>query len=205
MVRVAVITAVVVLIALPLTAQNLLVNPGFDEADQLDDWTCTTTYGVTSWSTEDHLESTASGSMQIDLSETSINRLVTCSQCVPVTELNSYAASAWLNWPDDADVTQDGSSRLSFGFFSDAGCTTAVEWCPIAFAHYPGNQLGAWILLPTLESVAPVGAVAARIVITTWQDLANEPVRAHIDDVDFRTTTIFRDGFESGTTNAWEP
>lgn len=205
MARVATITIVVVLIALPLTAQNLLVNPGFDNADQLTGWTCTTGYGLATWSPFDRLGSGISGSMQTDLSETTTNKAITCIQCVPVTELNSYVASTWLNWPDDADVNQDGSSRIRVGFFSDAGCTTAIEWCPIKFAYYPGQPLGVWIFLPTVECVAPVGSVAARVIITTWQDPANEPVRARIDDVDFRTTTIFRDDFESGNTNPWNP
>lgn len=205
MLRVAAITTVVLVVALPLAAQNLLVNPGFDDTDQLSGWTCITTYGLSTWSTDDRLASATSGSMQHDVSADSTNRSVFCRQCIPVLELHSYVASMWRYWPDDPDVTQDGSSRLSFGFFSDANCTTMIEWTPLAIAHYPPHPLGVWSHHPTLEHTAPAGALSARLDIVTWQDLANEPVRARIDDIDFHSTTIFRDDFESGNTNAWNP
>jgi len=205
MVRVATLTAVACLIVFPITAQNLLVNPGFDFADQIAGWTCVGNDGMVTWSPLDRMGSGASGSLQVDIAGTETNASLTCNQCVPVNEFNSYAASTWINWPDDIDVTQDGTSRIRIGFYSDAGCTTSIEWGPISFAYYPGQPLGTWIHFSTAESIAPAGSVAARLFITTWQDLANEPVRVRIDDFDFRTTTIFHDGFESGGTTAWEP
>lgn len=205
MIRVVVLTAAAFLSALPLAAQNLVVNPDFDDTDQITGWTCTATYGLPSWSTEDREGSATSGSMQHDVSADSNNQTVECDQCLAVTELHSYVASMWNFWPSDVDVTQDGSSRITFGFFSDPSCTNLVEWGSIGVNPFPLYSLDTWVPLKTGEAVAPIGAAYALLRFVTWQDLADEPVRARIDDIDFRTTTIFLDGFESGSTGAWGP
>jgi len=41
------------------------------------------------------------------------------------------------------------------------------------------------------------------VKIITWANTEAQPVRAYCDHAVFETTTIFRDGFESGTTSAW--
>ena len=45
--------------------------------------------------------------------------------------------------------------------------------------------------------------MSAKVFVFTWQDLANEPVRARLDDLEFSTTTLFRDGFETGDLTEW--
>ena len=107
-------------IAGPAMAQNLLVNPGFDATDQLSGWTCTTTNGVATWSPDDRLDSPTSGSIQHDVTATADNRHVRCSQCVPVNEQFGYLASTWFFWPDDSDVSQQGSTRISIVFYTNA-------------------------------------------------------------------------------------
>ncbi len=203
MVRVAALTIVASLIVLPLTAQNLLVNPGFDNTDQLDDWTCTISNGVASWSAEDLFGSTTSGSMRHDVSAGSDNQTIVCRQCVPVVELNAYVPSMWFFWPDNPAFSQLGSSRISYNYYSDATCSAYLGPGDVE-APNPA-ALDTWLYLHADETVAPPGSQSAMVNLVTWQNFAGQPVRAHIDDVDFRTTTIFRDGFESGTTNAWEP
>jgi len=167
MVRSTIIVAVAILITVPALAQNLLVNPGFDVADQLNGWTCTTSYGVASWSSEDRLGSSESGSLVHDVTAALNNKTVWCVQCVPVNELWSYVASGWYYWPDDPDVSQTGSSRWTVYYYSD------------------------------------IGAMSALVYFITWQNTANEPVRARIDDLEFSTTTLFRDDFESGGVDGW--
>ncbi|MGB5160801.1 MAG: hypothetical protein WBP10_13035 [Thermoanaerobaculia bacterium] len=184
----------------PAMTQNLLVNPGFDVSDQLAGWTCTTNNGVTTWSPDDRLVSPTSGSMQNDVTATDDNRNVRCSQCVPVNEQFGYIASTWFFWPDDADVSQQGSTRISFVFYSDADCTVIAGDGDV---EIKAPILETWLHLESEEAVAPIGAVAARVFVFTWQNNANQPVRARLDDLDFSTTTRFRDGFESGDTSAW--
>ncbi len=200
MVRSTIIVTIAVLIASPALAQNLLVNPGFDVADQLDGWTCRTTYGTALWSPEDQLGSVGSGSMEHEVSATSDSQSVRCSQCVPVDELWEYVVSAWFFWPDDPDVSQLGSTRISFQFYSDANCTTTLPVGEVQIGH---PILDTWLHLVSDAVIAPAGAASAGVFVFTWQNLANEPVRARLDDLDFSIAPIFRDGFESGGVDAW--
>jgi hypothetical protein len=189
-----------VLAAGQVFAQNLLVNPGFDDPDQLQGWTCTMTDGQATWSADDRLGSPDSGSMEHNVAATSNNQTMRCHQCVPVSELWTFAASARYLWPDDNDVSQLGTTRLSFDFFSDASCTAYISSGDVAVGQ---PILDTWLHLRSNEAAAPAGAMSAMMYVYTWQNLADEPVRARLDDLDFSTTTIFLDGFESGDTTAW--
>ena len=139
--------------------------------------------------------------MQHHVAATDSNKTVACWQCVPVTELRTYVMSGWYFWPDDPDVSQIGSSRWSFAFYSDTDCTSALGVSTTGWSFQP--PLDTWRHLVTDEIMAPAGSLSARIDVLTWQDLANEPVRARLDDLDFSTTTLFRDGFETGNLTEW--
>lgn len=200
MVRSTLCLAIAVIVTAPVSAQNLLVNPGFDLPDQLTGWTCTTASGVTSWSMEDRMGSPTSGSMQHDVSADVDDRSVRCTQCVPIDENDGYIASAWYYWPNDSGVFQSGSTRITLTFYNDVGCSVNAGG-GVGRNGYP--VLDTWVHLSSPEAIAPAGSVAAGVFFFTWQDTANEFVRARLDDLDFSTTTIFRDGFESGTMSAW--
>ncbi len=109
-----------------------------------------------------------SGSMQHDVDGAADNAKVWCAQCVPVTELTGYVASAWHYWPDDPDVMQVGSTRLSVYYYSDVGCSLFVE----VGANSTGNHplLDTWYHLETDESIAPTGAMTALVYFITWQN-----------------------------------
>lgn len=204
MVRLTIAAALVLLIAGPAFTQNLLTNPGFDDANQLAGWTCNTIHGDLTWSSEDRSGSTTSGSMQHDLSAAGNNLDLSCSQCVPITELTDYVASMWYFWPDDADVAQDGSARITTVFYADAGCNVVAGYGPFKYGFFPGQPLDTWLQLKTDEGLAPAGSVAALVTVVTWQDLADEPVRARIDDIVLAAVIpIFSDDFESGGIGAW--
>jgi len=202
--RVATVLALLFVAVAPVFGQNLLENPGFDVPDQLDGWSCTSANGVAAWNSEDRRGSPGSGSVQHDVSASANNRTINCSQCVPVTEAETYLGSVWHHWPDDADVTQDGSTRLSILWYSTASCTGLIDWVAPAIHSYPPNPLDTWTLLQSQPGTAPAGTAAARVEVYTWQDLANEPVRSRIDDVWFAPyIDVFSDGFESGDISAW--
>ncbi len=184
----------------PAVAQNLLVNPGFDLADQLDGWICTTTDGTATWSSLDRQTSAVSGSMQHDVLALADNGKVRCSQCVAIDELWSYAMSAWYFWPSDPDVTQLGTTRLSFLFFAEPDCTSPSGNGPVDVGH---PALDTWTELRSGEAEAPAGSVAAMVHVFTWQNFADQPVRARLDDLAFFATTLFRDGFENGDLTGW--
>ena len=201
MLRKTLIIGSLLMAAGPVFAQNLLVNPGFDNPDLLTGWTCDSNYGQASWSPIDSLGLAGSGSMQHNVAAPIINQTVKCSQCVPVSELWTYVMSGWYFWPDDPDVSQIGSSRWSFTFYSDTDCTASLSVSTTRASFQP--PLDTWRHQATDEIMAPAGSLSARIHVLTWQDLANEPVRARLDDLDFSATTLFQDGFETGNLTAW--
>lgn len=200
MTKPAIIVSIVVMISSPIVADNLLVNPNFDDPDQLDGWTCTTNYGTAVWSPEDLAGSIGSGSMEHHVAAGSDNQSVRCSQCVAVNEFWDYFASVWFFWPDDPDVFQVGSTRIAFQFYSDASCMTIVPGGEVQI-EYP--VLDTWIHLVSDVVTAPAGAAFAGVFVFTWQNNANEPVRARLDDVVFKDTSLFRDNFDSGNVNGW--
>jgi len=201
MTRLAIAFSIVLMITSPVVAQNLLVNPGFDNPDLLTGWACSTIHGQANWVAADRLGVPTSGSMEHFVTGGSNNLTVSCLQCVPVEELYAYAFSTWYYWPDDPDVVQDGTTRLSLVFYDNGDCTSSTGVASVKVGHHP--SLDTWYQLVSAEITAPVGTTSALVTVTTWQDLGGDWVRAWLDDLDFSTTTLFRDGFESGGTGAW--
>lgn len=201
MARLTIVFSIVLVASSPVVAQNLLVNPGFDDPDQLDGWTCTTNDGgIAVWSLEDHHGSMSSGSMEHEVSALTDDRWVRCAQCVPAHQLWSYVGSAWYYWPDDPDVSQDGKTVLTFSFFSDNDCTISLGGGGGANG-FP--VLDTWVQKVTPEFIAPAGARSVAFYVFTWQFTADEPVRARLDDLVFSPIILFWDDFESGGTSAW--
>jgi hypothetical protein len=186
-------------------AQNLLVNPGFDDLDQLTGWTCDSSMGQPVWHPQDILGLQGSGSMEHNVFGITASTNVNCRQCVPVSELRTYVMSGWFFWPDDPDVVQNGSVRWSLVFYSDTDCTpsSSLGSPPATIGSRPPLALNTWHHLVSDEFMAPAGSLSARIGVITWQNLADEPVRARLDDLDFSTTTLFQDGFETGNLTEW--
>jgi hypothetical protein len=206
MLRKTLIVGSLLMAAGPVFAQNLLVNPGFDDPDQLTGWTCESNYGQASWSPIDSLGLAGSGSMQHDVAAALFNNeTVVCRQCVPVSELWTYVMSGWHFWPDDPNVAQNGSVRWSMVFYSDTDCapSSILGFPPATIGSRPPLALDTWHHLVSDEIMAPAGSLSARIGVVTWQNIADEPVRARLDDLDFSTTTVFRDGFETGNLTEW--
>jgi len=203
MLRKTLIIGSLLMAAGPVFSQNLLVNPGFDEPDQLTGWTCVETFGVASWSAIDSLGLAGSGSMQHDVAAAFDGRYVACRQCVPVSELWTYVMSGWHFWPDDPDVTQFGSVRWAFGFYNDIACTSSLGVSTLKIGSRPPLALATWHQLVTDEVMAPAGSISAWVSFFTYQNTADEPVRTRLDDLDFSTTTLFQDGFETGDLSEW--
>ena len=200
MVKFTVVVAVIICFASPAVAQNLLVNPGFSSIDQLTGWPCAAANGQASWSAHDRLNAPDSGSLQHDMAASSNNAYMWCSQCVLVDAGKDYVASGWYYWPDDPDVSQLGSTRVSFWFYENADCTGTQLAGP---TETQNPVLDTWAHIQTDVVAAPTGFQSTLVFLTTWQNLDDEPVRVRLDDFDFRTTAIFVDGFESGGTGAW--
>jgi hypothetical protein len=188
------------ILTLPAAAQNLLVNPGFDGPDQIIGWTCETVYGTAVWSPIDRSGAPDSGSMEHEVNASTDSQKVRCWQCLEVDELKPYLGELWYFWPDDPDVSQLGTTRMSFGFYFNADCTDSTGVYDVAV----GNPLlDSWKVLRTDELTAPAGTQSASFYLFTWQNFGDQPVRARLDDIEFSTTLIFGDGFESADLGEW--
>jgi len=182
-------------------AQNLLVNPGFDDLDQLTGWTCESNMGQAFWHPHDILGLPDSGSMEHNVVAILANMNVSCRQCVPVSELLTYVMSGWYFWPNDPDVTQIGRSSWSIRFFSDTLCNSYLGVGTTTGVDNPA--LDTWHHLVTDEVMAPAGSMSAKVYVDTFQYVAFQPVRARIDDLNFSVALLFRDGFETGDLTGW--
>jgi hypothetical protein len=141
--------------------------------------------------------------MQHDMAATVSNRSMWCAQCVVVQEGSSYVASAWAYWPDDPDVSQLGTTRASIWFYPNIDCSGTAMIGPTETVNVP---LDTWTLVSTDITLAPPTSQSAIVFFLTWQNAADEAVRARLDDLEFGSAgLIFADGFESGDTTAWEP
>jgi len=199
--RVVIVTIAALVLASPAAAQNILVNPGLDTADQLDGWTCNVIQGDASWNSQDRSQSPTSGSMQQDVTSNANNRDVSCEQCVPVLSGLDYIASGWFFWPDDPDVWQLGTARALFWFYSNADCSGTFE---AGSAETVTPTLDTWTFMSTDVVTAPAMAQSAIVLYVTWQDFADQPVRGRFDDLDFRRAfLLFSDDFETGDLSRW--
>jgi len=176
MARSTVIVAIAVLIVSSTSAQNLLTNPGFDVADQLIGWSCSSTDGLATWISDDRLGAPTSGAMQHFVNAPLLNGQVACIQCLPVDEFYAYEASAWHYWPDDPDVTQEGTARMSIIFYSAVDCTGSLGVATVKVGYHVA--LDTWYQFATDEITAPAGATSARFTVTTWQDVAGTASKA---------------------------
>jgi hypothetical protein len=185
----------------PADAQNLLVNPDFDDSLQLTGWSCGSPWGAVTWSSEDLLNDPTSGSVEHYVAGNVNNATATCTQCVPVVDLLTYTMSGWAYWPDDPDVDQIGTTRFGFVFYEEPDCTLQLDSDEVVIGQPPALDM--WFELVSDPLAAPAGATSALIIVTTWQDLAGTAVRARIDHLDYSTNGIFADGFESGALSRW--
>ncbi len=86
-------------------------------------------------------------------------------------------------------------------FYSNIDCTSSTGVSTVKIGNHP--SLETWYQLFSAEITAPAGTSSALVIVATWQNLGDHWVRARLDDLDFSTTTLFRDDFESGGTGAW--
>jgi hypothetical protein len=183
-------------------AQNLLINPDFDDGQQISGWACGNSWGTVTWSTQDLLDDPVSGSIEHYVAALDVNNAVAvCTQCVPVEDLLTYTMSGWAHWPDDPDVDQVGTTRLGFGYYAEPGCNSPLGSNEVVVASPP--QLAMWFEIVSDSTAAPAGAASANVMFTTWQNFAGMPVRARIDHLDFSTTGIFVSDFERGDASRW--
>lgn len=172
------------LLTVPLAAQNLLSNPGFDS--NLSGWT--SDYGtllIPTWSPVDALGKAGSGSVSARaVFDAGSGVLPSLFQCVPVTAGNEYALGVRVQIPHGQSNT--GIAQIRILFFDGANCTgTFISDNNPGTVSSPSPRFTA----TGTPMSAPSGARSAQVQLLV---LKNEPggfLIANFDDAFFGVTT----------------
>ncbi len=165
-----------VLATAPATAQNLLLNPGFDT--DLSDW-ASGSQGVSSWDPADASDSDQSGSARLETSAEPGVTVMDIHQCVNVGFDDDFVFGAQIFKPLDEAVTVFGSAS----WYASADCIDFLssETALSLFASTPGD--GKW--QGELETVSrPEGAMSVLFRMTSRKE-TDTPVVAFFDDLVF--------------------
>lgn len=136
-------------------AQNLLVNPEFDDADGRAGWLET---GV--WSTEDRLADPASGSLQITNAFTE-SVVLLARQCVPVEEGARYDFGGFVH-AASGQFAGPTTAAISVAWWSQPACYAGVVVGSSALIG-AAAQTGDWEEIGPTSVTAPPGAAGADV------------------------------------------
>jgi hypothetical protein len=164
--------------AMPLPAQNLVTNPGFDT--DLDGWSLI--LGSAAWSSDDCCDDANSGSASFPLGPYGMGMLN--SACIDVTPGASYdlvVLAETLALPPDFLF---GSGTATVTWYDD------VASCPYIFLSEPGMtiQPGTGWRSFGATFVAPPTAAAAKVTLMAQTGGLSEGIDVHFDNVRFGPT-----------------
>jgi len=193
-----VLCALALLLPMPLMAQNVLVNPGFDS----DILSWDNPYNEPAiWDGRDASDSAASGSALLtnDLGNGGSTGIL--SQCFDVSEGAAINFSAKVYQP--SGQTGEGFGHLRIRFYSEAACQTYLS---SGNSSSDDSSFDTWIAVSGSDTaVASSGSV--RLYLAIIGTVSNEDFAVHFDDVvmTIEADLLFADDFEDGTTDAWSP
>ncbi len=180
----------------PVTAQNVIMNPGFDI--DLSNWE-NPFFNPAVWDSRDAGASTTSGSALLTNTLGNGGSTAILSQCHEVSEGATVDVSAWVYQPSGQTGVGDGDFR--FAFHSGALCQNEISG-----PHYSSvySDLDTWFEI-TSTATAPPSAGSVLLYLAVRGFVLGEDFSVHFDDVVLTVTDglIFSDGFESGNTSAW--
>ncbi|MGE5233727.1 MAG: hypothetical protein ACM3OB_06415 [Acidobacteriota bacterium] len=111
---------VILLGAVPSTAQNLFINPGF--ATDIHGWSVSAG-GSASWSSDDAAGLPGSGSLELENSAAAAGTFVGAYQCVAAVAGSTYDVHSRVRIPTSQSA--QGSSAGQYFYYSAAGCAAA--------------------------------------------------------------------------------
>jgi len=178
--------------------KNLFANGHFDCT--LDDWTVVAPApGEVTWTgTTDADGANASGAVHVTNLAPGVDTNFSLWQCLDVPPVSAFGVSARVRM-DAAPGDLIGFSR-SCRFFSGAGCSGSLG-SPSSSTVLLQDTGGVYVGI-TGQVTRPAGAVSARCDFTFATPTALS-FNAYLDAVQFSSTLLFGDGFESGDTSAW--
>ncbi len=178
-------------------SENLVFNPDFDT--DVSGWTAEAEVSI-AWSANDASLDPSSGSAEVTNSVAGANNGRGVNQCVDiaVVEGAAYDFGGKALIPDAQART--GSAQVGLRWLAGPGCAGSTV----------GNQprretgtLGTWVELSSTEQIAPAGAASVLFLAFPSKVEAGGSLVAHFDDLYFRNTPLFADGFESGDLTSW--
>ncbi len=153
------------------------------------------------YSPDDALGSELSGSAFLQTISSAPGEKLGLSQCLPIEEGSTIKADASFI----LDSSNEVQVRFSCIFFPTEGCSYESLRSDSSLQSH-GSTSGAWTRLANFSSLpAPQTALSARCGFDLSSP-SGEDFSASIDEIDLRvevSSSIFLDGFESGTTNSW--
>ncbi|MBZ5589341.1 MAG: carbohydrate binding domain-containing protein [Acidobacteriia bacterium] len=174
------------------TAQNLLVNPGFDS--DLSGWSIfpSSSYTVTWTPTKG---ANALGAAQIDVNAVAAQNTYVFQQCVTVSPSTNYDFGAHVKFP--SGVAQIPTARLQVEWYTGGGCSGVDGSSPSSSTV---NSPDTWQNVTATSRMSPSGATGAK-VSTVFQTPAGGTSQLWFDDIYFGPS-----GSTNPTgTNTWVP
>jgi len=173
---------------------GLLVNPWFDDADQLDGWTVNATR-IAEWNSLDEEGLAGSGSARLTHDTDGNNGvLAIMTQCITVQPYQAYSFGASLFMPVGQDPDA-GRGRVNVGAHATTDCTGSVD---NHFTPPLDAEIGEWQFTESVFATAPdTRSIRVKLSI---QKLTGETddLTVHFDNVFLISDQLFGDGFESG-------
>lgn len=178
--------------AMPLQAQDLVLNGGFD--DDLSGWsTGDDPNMVVVWSALDANASSASGSMRVVNVSANASNGVTAEQCIPVNAGQSYTATAKVRVPSGAGQSIDNRAAVSLRWYAGPDCTTSIGGAVVA--NGTPQAFNTWVN-QSLTVTAATGARSVEVRALNTKYPAGGSFIALFDDLALTSQSIFQNGFD---------
>jgi murein DD-endopeptidase MepM/ murein hydrolase activator NlpD len=176
---------------------NDVLNGYFDT--DVSGWTADSSASV-AWSVVDANLSPTSGSAEVTNSHPNPSNGTGIHQCLNVSPVEGatydYGGKAFI--PDAQ--TRTGKAYLGLRWLAGPNCTGATVGSQPRLST---STIGQWVQLTAVEQVVPPGAVSVLFKAFPSKVEAGGTLISHFDDLYFRKTPVFADGFESGDLRVW--
>lgn len=158
----------------PVSAQNLVVNPNFDNALGISAWLETGT-----WSPDDWEGSPGSGSLQITNSFSS-SAVLLARQCVQIVAGNTYQVEGRVRAaPGQFEGSTDAA--LTIGWWTSSNCASGNTLGTVLVGI--ASETGAWERIGPTTVVAPAGAAGANVRLQVLKGDGSGSFTANFDAV----------------------
>jgi hypothetical protein len=169
----------------PVSAQNLVVNPDFDDALQRSSWLETG-----DWSSDDWQDDPGSGSLQITNSFSS-SVVLLARQCVPIVAGRAYQVEGRVRAAPDQFVGSTGAA-LSVGWWTASDCSSGTSLGTMLVGV--ASETGDWERIGPTNIVAPSGATGANVRLQVLKGEGSGSFSASFDAISLPESSALSSG-----------